>query len=341
MDKNVVNEDSHTKTASGQENISVPTAPLESRFSAYEMTQYIIAALGLEDGAKTTNNHTFKMYGYGGSLKDLLVIIEDLAIAEGKIEKIVEVPRMAWGCGWVNASYGANTNLTYKEIDLFIERVHYLIYQMVISPGNARDVSTELPWIHVTEYGKKCIAEREILPYDSDGYLARIKACSQHDEWDIYYINQVLKCFNMGLYDAGIMLLGIEGEYLASRLICTYEDFLNTNEPAEKSAFDTVLSSCGGKISRQYSEYNNSVSRIKGNKDNSGNYKYPDLRALSPRMDISAQSAFMNYLRLTRNELAHPSSVKMDPSETMLLIVSFLKYFEIQNEFMDFYIRQS
>lgn len=40
MDKNVVNEDSHTKTASGQENISVPTAPLESRFSAYEIVNF-------------------------------------------------------------------------------------------------------------------------------------------------------------------------------------------------------------------------------------------------------------------------------------------------------------
>ena len=100
------------------------------------------------------------------------------------------------------------------------------------------------------------------------------------------------------------------------------------------------LRSCGGRISQEFTKYCDSLNRVKGMKDN-GNLKYPDLKSLSPQMDGAAQNAFMNYLRLTRNELAHPSSTIMEPTETMLLIVSFLKYFEIQNRFIDFYVNHS
>lgn len=338
-EKNIIEETGvgSEEESKEEEEIYVPCVSQECRFSAFEMTQYILRALDLEDESKTTNKQTFKMYGYGGSLNDLFLIVEDLAINDGKIEKVMDVRRSAWGIGEVRKICGDGTNLNNKEINLFMERVFYLLYQMVLAPGNAYDISTSLPWIHVTEYGLKCIAEREILPYDSDGYLKRIKACSKHDDWDIHYLSQSLKCFNVGVYDAAMMILGVEGEYLANRIIERYLVFLDKNEASEKSALETALMSCTGKISSRYQEYCNSLSRVKNIKDASGNPKYPDLKALSPRMDSAGHSAFMNYLRLTRNELAHPSSAIMEPSETMLMIVSFLKYFEIQNKFLEYY----
>ena len=138
------------------------------------------------------------------------------------------------------------------------------------------------------------------------------------------------------------MMLGIEGEYLADRVIDLYLAFLDKNEPTEKSVLEAALNTRCGKISLKYAEYCKSLDRAKGKKDpTSGVLLYPDLKALNPRMDSSAHNAFMNYLRLTRNELAHPSSAIMEPSETMLLIVSFLKYFEMQNQFLDFYANHS
>ncbi len=318
-----------------------PLIPEACRFSAYEMTQYILKAFALEDETKSRNGNTFRMYGYAGSLKDLFLLVDELATSEGKIQQVIEVPKTAWGCGWNRMSPGTDTNLNYSEIDLFMERVHYLLNQMVIGPGNARDIMADLPWIHLTEYGKTCIAERDILPYDMDGYLARVKACSNHDDWDIYYVDQVLKCFNAGVYNASAMMLGIEGEYLAERIINSYLNFLDANESLEKSKLDTALAGCGGKISQKYTKYCESLKSIRAKKDGSGNLLYPGLKNLSPRMDDSANTAFMNYLRLTRNELGHPSGVIMEPAETMLLIVSFLKYYEIQNDYLAYYATNS
>ena len=315
------------------------TIPLERRFTSYEMTQYILNALALEDETGTISEDTFKKYGYGGSLMDLFQLVDKLATEDGKIEKICNVPRCACGTGWARKSPGLDTNLNYSEIDLFIEQVHLLIGRQIIAPGNARDVSTDLPWFHVTEYGKNCIQSRDILPYDADGYINRIQKCSQHDEWDIYYIQLMLGCFNHGLYDAATMMLGIEGEYLVKRLIEKYSIFLDGNETAEKTNFDNALISCRT-ISQEYTKYCESWKTVKDKKDNNI-LKYPDLKAPSSQMDDAAQNAFMNYLRLTRNELAHPSKTKMEPSETMLMIVSFLKYYEIQNKFMEFYVNHS
>ena len=129
--------------------------PTECRFSTYEMTQYILKALALEDETKTINGHTFKMYGYGGTLNDLFLLVDELATGEGKIHRCVAVPRTAWATYGHRYSPGSDTNLNYAEIDLFSERVQYLLHQMILAPGYARDISTELPWIHVTEYGKK------------------------------------------------------------------------------------------------------------------------------------------------------------------------------------------
>ena len=315
--------------------------PESCRFTAYEMTQYILKAFAFEDASATRNEHTFKMYGYAGSLKDLFVLVDEIATSEGKIQKCIDVPRMAWGCGWNRMNPGADTNLNYAEVDLFMERVHYLLNQMVIGPGNARDVSADLPWIHLTEYGKKCIEERDILPYDTDGYIAKIQSCSRHTVWDVYYIQQILGCFNRGLYDAATMMLGIEGEYLAGHLIRKYTEFLAKNEPTEQTSFEAALRKCNGKISKEYEEYSKSWRHVSNKKDTQNNLLYPNLAALKQRLDQPAESTFMNYLRLTRNGLAHPSNTVMEPSETMLLIVSFLKYFEIQNEYLEFFYQHS
>lgn len=63
-----------------------------------------------------------------------------------------------------------------------MERVYYLLNQQITGPGNARDTSANLPWIHVTAHGMKCLEKQDILPYDSDGYLDRIMKCSQYDD---------------------------------------------------------------------------------------------------------------------------------------------------------------
>ena len=42
--------------------------------------------------------------------------------------------------------------------------------------------------------------EKEILPHDPDGYIAKIKVAGAN-EWEEFYIDQALKCYNTGAWN--------------------------------------------------------------------------------------------------------------------------------------------
>lgn len=39
------------------------------------------------------------------------------------------------------------------------------------------------------------------------------------DDWDEFYIKEALTCFNAGAYSSAVIMLGLLGEYLATRLV--------------------------------------------------------------------------------------------------------------------------
>lgn len=320
---------------------------MASQIDTYEMTQYILESLAIEDPNETPWNQTFKDHNYAGSMIDLYAIVEHLLLKQNRIvpkpiiingdKRIAKIPPAAWGCGWYNV--GHDTSLGSDEINLFFECFHYLVSQHVISPGWVK-CSENLPFFHVTQYGLKCIDKRDFLPYDSMGFLNKLQSYPQHDDWDVYYMEQCIKCFNAGVYDAATMILGIEGEYIATRLIEKYILFLRKNEPLEESKFTNNISGIHA-ISKKYEEYYNSLTCVSKLKNIQNIPKYTDLNILMLSLDNPASSVFMTYLRTSRNELAHPKKVKMDASNTMLMIVSFLKYFNIQSSFLDFFANNS
>lgn len=68
---------------------------------------------------------------------------------------------------------------------------------------------------------------------------------------------------------------------------------------------------------------------------------YPELKSLSPSLDNVAKAIYATYLRLTRNELVHPSRLKIDRVQCLSLMTSYIKYCEIQHKYLDFYIANS
>ena len=257
----------------------------------------------------------------------------------GLITKVVEIENCAWGGPGEIMHFMNNTNLNSAEDDLFTEEVHFLLYQNVISPGGSGNLSSELPYFHVTSYGIKCLDVRDILPYDPDGYVAKIKKCGA-DAWEIFYISEAAKCFNCGAYSASVIMIGLLGEYLAEQLINEMDKFLNSKETALSSQFQKHLS---GKtnVSQKYAEYETQLAHLQTLKDPSGAAKYPDLLRLKPQMDVPAKAIYATFIRLTRNSLAHPSSVKMERLDCLALFISLVKYFETQHEYIDFYKNNS
>lgn len=304
--------------------------------SSLEMRNLIIDALAEEDPANTPHEMTFKMYGYKGCVSNLRAIVEFLAVKRGLTDKVVEFTPTAWGVPGGMLYYKSNTNFDYDELDLFTEEVHSLMFQNVLSPGATRSYGDDWPYFHVTKYGLECLKYKDVLPYDPDGYLQRLSAISSVDEWETFYVAQSLRCFNAGALEASIIMLGLAGEYLAGKLIAAMSAFLAKNEQTLSTQFSTALLK-STQISKKYAEYENALSEVLKQKDGTGNYKYPALKSLSPQLDVPAKTVYATFLRLTRNELAHPTDVRMDRIECLTMLISYIKYCETQHQYLDFY----
>ena len=228
----------------------------------------------------------------------------------------------AWGAPGDNLYYNVNTNFK-EEVNPFTEEVHLLMFQNVLSPGAQGNYGDNWPYFHMTKYGLECLKQKDILPYDPNKYMNKISNIASVDEWEKFYINQSLLCYNVGAFESSLIMLGLAGEYLAIRLIDSMDAFLLKNEQAERSRFSSKLNG-KTKISQRYCEYENSLGNVSKLKDPVGNDKYPQLKTLKPSLDETAKVVYANYLRLTRNEMVHPSQLKMERIEFLIMIAGSL-----------------
>lgn len=119
------------------------------------------------------------------------------------------------------------------------------------------------------------------------------------DEWEKFYIEQSLKCYNADAFEAALIILGLAGEYLTTKLIEKVDAFLLKNETSLQATYQTALQN-KRVISQRYAEYENILKEVLKQKDSSNQCKYLDLKALSPLLDGAAKAVYATYLRLTR-----------------------------------------
>lgn len=308
--------------------------------TSLEMRNLIFEALSEENPENTPNGNTFKVHKYRGTVADLRTIVEYMAIRHSLIEQKVAIPRLGWVTPGETPIYERNTNLTDENLDLFTEEVHILVNHNILSPGALGGYGDHLPYFHVTQYGLQCVENRDVLPYDPDRYLNKISSIQSIDEWEKFYIEQSLTCYNADSFEAALIMLGLAGEYLATKLVEKMDAFLLKNETSLQGAFQNALQN-KSVISQRYAEYENILKEVLKRKDSSNQCKYPDLKALSPLLDGAAKAVYATYLRLTRNELAHPSGLKMDRMECLTLMTGCIKYCETQHKYLDFYAANS
>lgn len=123
--------------------------------TSLEMRNLIFEALAEKNPEKTPWKKTFEMYGYRGTVSALRALVEYIGIEHGVIEKVVEIPTMAWGVPGEYPYYLSNTNLDNDNLDLFNEEVHLMTYHNILSPGAIGGYGDSLPYFHVTKYGLK------------------------------------------------------------------------------------------------------------------------------------------------------------------------------------------
>lgn len=297
--------------------------------SLLEIKNLMLETLAYERDDIDSEGNTFKKYSYRGTQGDLFRLMENLAIKKGIINCKIRQRASCWGGSGEMLHPGSSTNFSYDQLNRVYESFHLLLNQGIISPGAVGNMGPNLPNFHVTDYGLRCLEERDILPYDIDDYLYSLNKIENLDEWVKFYIQQALMCFNANCFDASLIMVGLANEALIEVLINEYVRYLDKNNTAEKSIFENKIAS-ERTISGKYRIYREHLKDISMKSDS-------DLKTLNIHLDALANETYLSYLRLTRNELAHPVSIKTDRITSLMIFISLIKYCEKQYKFINYF----
>lgn len=169
-----------------------------------------------------------------------------------------------------------------------------------------------LPWFTLTEYGKKCIAEGNLLPFDPEGYLSALTTrVPGLDSTALKYLKEAISTYNRSFYLSAAVALGVAAEHLLLRLIDTY---VNAHaDPAKKT--QTRQRFEGKFIFTQYSQFKKELSSLKA--------AIPAelLKDYETHLD-----GVFNLIRLVRNQSGHPSGILPDQAIVFANLQAFSFY---------------
>jgi hypothetical protein len=90
-----------------------------------------------------------------------------------------------------------------------------LIIGRIISPGTPLSSDSGWPALSLTDHGQKVVMDRHPVPYDPDGYLARLQhATGGLGLTVLLYLEEALSTFRMSNYLASTVMLGAASEML-------------------------------------------------------------------------------------------------------------------------------
>ncbi len=113
------------------------------------------------------------------------------------------------------------------------EVVWDLLLQGVLAPGK-NSLNLHLPFVHVTEYGQRCLDEGAIAAHDPDGYAATLHAAARGAISDVVLesARDALLAFHRGLFRASLVLLSRAALELLREIHATDPGPQDSAEPA-------------------------------------------------------------------------------------------------------------
>lgn len=189
-----------------------------------------------------------------------------------------------------------------------------LIIEGIVRPGLNEGVNNNLPFFHVTEWGKKAIQDGGIAPYDPDGYLTRLKRDIPNlDPVIESYLNESLHTFRIGCLLSSTVSLGCASEKALLVLIEAYATSLP--DPSQKKFRSNTD---GRMIKRQFDEFRKMLDS--------------ELRARLPHnlqdgLDVELNAIF-DIIRNQRNDAGHPTGKAIERERAYANLVVVPVYFK-------------
>lgn len=198
-----------------------------------------------------------------------------------------------------------------------------LIIQGVLAPG-ADWSNPNLPFVRVTEYGKRCLAEDTILPHDYGTYIDSIKQVTPStDPTFIIYLCESVEAFNKSLYISCVLNLGIASEQLTLLLVDAYKAAIKS--ATNRTKFEATI----GKQRHIAYQFEELFKRLVANK------------AAFPA-EIADNLEMIKFLeeviRRERNGAGHPTGREFSREEALVLLITFPAHYKTVIKLFDWLI---
>ena len=214
--------------------------------------------------------------------------------------------------GCLERKFGIQVRHSEQLSKVVMEEVHLLLLNNILMVG--RTVGQwELPWLCVTEYGKKCLNEGEIVSLDPDGYMVAIqKDLPDIDPLILEYLRESIQAFHRGLALASTITLGVASEQTMLLLIESFASF---------SQHFSQLSKIKDKLENEYSIFK----KYKIFKEALAQLPKEHKKDFPQNYDVHIDTLF-NLIRLNRNETGHPSGGGRDRNIQAASLQAFKSY---------------
>jgi len=208
-----------------------------------------------------------------------------------------------------------------------IENIRAIIWELIIErlliPG-ANPENPEWPFLSVTEFGRTCFREEQILPYDPDRYLERLQQeIPTLNDTMKKYILESLQCFQRGLYNSSTIMLGVSSEKAILLLIDSFENAIS-DETAKINFHNDVENLF---IRKKYSKFRTYFDSILGTLPT----------GLKDDLENKLDGIF-SLIRNQRNAVGHPTGITIDRCTAYANLQLFIPYCKKIYDLIDHFI---
>ena len=195
------------------------------------------------------------------------------------------------------------------------EKITVVIWELIIeglyTPGTGMQ-NPNLPYLRVTDYGRKCFEAGELTAHDPDDYLQKLKTvCTSIDDVTLLYTGESLDTFRKSNYLASTVMIGVAAESMLDRLVDAVHAALNTGQRKAKFEQDTK-----GKLAKR--RHDEVLAR---------------LRTPASPLPTEIESVLTQHIdgiydliRRTRNDAGHPTGKRIGRDEAHALLLLFPTY---------------
>jgi hypothetical protein len=205
----------------------------------------------------------------------------------------------------------------------FVQEVFWqLVVEGILAPGVDR-FNPNLPWFHVTKYGKQVVEERAANPHDPTDYLVRVQQrVVNPDATVLAYLSESLFSLRRGNLIASTVMLGIAAERVFLLLCESLAQALAS--PKEIKSFADVLKRFAMKPKLDYVHL-----KIQSLQNTNRNF---------PENATIMVTAMYDLLRTQRNELGHPQPTppKLSGEDVFANLQIFPRYYEVAEKVRQF-----